>query len=110
VINLFFLINLQSAGVVNMKKKLRAHVIISGRVQGVFFRMETKQAANRLGCYGWVRNKLDGTVEAIFEGNEESVKSSLEWCKDGPPHAKVTNIDVKWEDHTGEFQGFEITF
>jgi acylphosphatase len=95
---------------VNMKKKVRAHVIVSGRVQGVFFRMETKRAADRYGVSGWVRNKRDGTVEAIFEGDQESVNLSLEWCKEGPPYSKVTNIDVKWNNYTGEFQGFEITY
>lgn len=93
-----------------MEKKKRAHAIVSGRVQGVFFRMETKRAADRIGVYGWVRNKRDGTVEAIFEGDEENVNSILAWCKKGPPHANVTRVDVKWENYTGEFQRFEITY
>ena len=93
-----------------MEDKARAHAVISGRVQGVFFRLETKHAADGFGVFGWVRNKRDGTVEAMFEGSEKSVESILEWCKRGPPIAKVTNVDVKWEDYKGEFNSFEITY
>lgn len=93
-----------------MEKKVRAHVIISGRVQGVFFRLETRYAADRYGVFGWVRNKRDRTVEAVFEGDEKNVLSILEWCKQGPPVAKVKNVDVKWEDYRGEFKSFEITY
>lgn len=93
-----------------MEKKTRAHAIISGRVQGVFFRWETKRAADGFGVFGWVRNKRDGTVEALFEGLEENVMSILEWCKKGPPIARVTDVDVRWEDYRGEFSSFEITY
>jgi len=68
-----------------MKEKIRVHVIISGRVQGVFFRMETSRAAERIGVSGWVRNNSDGTVEAEFEGEKQNVVSMLEWCRKGPP-------------------------
>ena len=93
-----------------MEDKVRAHAVISGRVQGVFFRLETKHSADGFGVFGWVRNKRDGTVEAVFEGSEKSVMSILEWCKKGPPYAKVTHVDVKWEDYKGEFSSFEITY
>ena len=93
-----------------MEGKARAHAVISGRVQGVFFRWETKHAADGFGVFGWVRNKRDGTVEAVFEGSEKSVMSILEWCKKGPPIAKVNHVDVKWEDYKGEFSSFEITY
>jgi acylphosphatase len=93
-----------------MEDKSRAHAVISGRVQGVFFRLETKHAADGFGVFGWVRNKRDRTVEAVFEGSEKSVVSILEWCKKGPPYAKVTNVDVTWEDYRGEFNSFEITY
>ena len=72
-----------------MKDKVRAHATISGRVQGVFFRMETKQAADRFGVFGWVKNRRDGTVEALFEGDRDRVEALLEWCKEGPGHAQV---------------------
>jgi acylphosphatase len=94
----------------NMEKQVRAHAVISGRVQGVFFRMETKHAADEVGVFGWVRNKRDRTVEAVFEGSEKNVKSILKWCKKGPPIAKVTNVDVTWEDYKGEFGSFKITY
>ena len=93
-----------------MKEKVRAHVIISGRVQGVFFRMETKQAADRLGVFGWVKNRRDGTVEALFEGDRDRVEALLEWCKEGPGHAQVSDVSIDWEDYAGEFSGFDITY
>ena len=93
-----------------MENMVRAHAIVTGRVQGVFFRMETQHAAIRIGVSGWVRNKRDGSVEAVFEGDESQVASILEWCKVGPPHARVERVDVTWEDYTGEYEEFEITY
>jgi len=93
-----------------MEKKVRAHVIISGRVQGVFFRMETKKAADRYGVFGWVKNQRDGTVAALFEGTKDNIDSILTWCKHGPPIAKVLDVDVTWEEYKGEFNNFKITY
>jgi acylphosphatase len=93
-----------------MENKVRAHANISGRVQGVFFRMETKRAADRIGVYGWVRNLRDGTVEAIFEGNQDQVDTILAWCKEGPPNAQVSDVKLDWQDYTGEFSGFDISY
>ncbi len=93
-----------------MENKARAHAIISGRVQGVFFRMETKRAADELGVFGWVKNLLDGTVEAVFEGDRDRVDAMLDWCREGPPAAKVTDVAVNWEDYAAEFTGFNIDF
>jgi acylphosphatase len=93
-----------------MENKARAHVIISGRVQGVFFRMETKRAADGFGVFGWVKNLLDGNVAAVFEGDRERVDAVLEWCREGPPNADVSEVKVDWEDYTGEFSGFNIDF
>ena len=90
--------------------KARAHVLISGRVQGVFFRSETKHEAGRHGVSGWVRNLPDDKVEAVFEGERENVEKLLEFCERGPPGAKVTRTDVSWETYTGEFRGFEIRY
>jgi len=92
-----------------MKEKVKVRAIISGRVQGVFFRMETKRAAERFGVCGWVRNRRDGTVEALFEGDRARVAAILDWCKKGPPHAHVTNLDLTWDEYEGEFEGFSIT-
>jgi acylphosphatase len=93
-----------------MENKVRARAIITGRVQGVFFRMETKRASDRFGVFGWVRNLKDGTVEAVFEGDQDRVEATLEWCRQGPPHADVADVKVTWTAYTGEFKGFNISF
>jgi acylphosphatase len=93
-----------------MENTVRAHAIISGRVQGVFFRMETKRAADGFGVFGWVRNLRDGTVEALFEGDKDRVDAVLAWCKEGPPHAQVSDVKVAWEDYAGEYRGFEVRY
>ena len=90
--------------------KVRAHVFISGRVQGIFFRSETRNEAKKLGVKGWVRNLPDGRVEAVFEGEQENAKKLIEFCKRGPPGARVTNMDVIWENYTGEFRNFEVRY
>ena len=93
-----------------MENKARAHVIISGRVQGVFFRMETKRAAGEFGVLGWVKNQLEGTVEAVFEGDQDRVDAIVDWCRQGPPNADVADVTVNWDDYTGEFKGFDINY
>ena len=93
-----------------MENKARAHAIISGRVQGVFFRMETKRAADGLGVFGWVKNQSDGTVEAVFEGDRDRVDAALDWCREGPPGADVADVAVNWEDYSGDFKGFDINY
>ena len=93
-----------------MEEKTRAHLMISGRVQGVFYRMETKSAADRIGVSGWVRNKRDGRVEAIVEGEKQQVEKLILWCKKGPPAARVHDVDVTWKPYKGEFASFEVTY
>jgi acylphosphatase len=93
-----------------MAENVRAHVIISGKVQGVFFRADTREAANRFGVNGWVRNQRDGTVEAVFEGDQSHVESVLNWCKKGSPAARVDAVNVKWESYTGDFSDFHIRY
>jgi len=90
--------------------EVRAHIIVSGRVQGIFFRSETRHKAKKHGVKGWVRNLPDGRVEAVFEGEEKAVKELVGFCKWGPPGARVTDIVLKWEDYTGEFEDFEIRY
>ena len=90
--------------------RARAHVVVSGDAQGVFFRQETKRQAEAHRVHGWVRNRDDGAVEAVFEGEKQDVKALVEFCKHGPSGAMVTNVDVKWENFTGEFEGFEIRY
>lgn len=87
--------------------KIKVHVFVSGRVQGVFFRQGTKEQAEDLGVTGWVRNLPDGRVEAVFEGEEEAVKAIVKYCHRGPSHAGVTNVDVEGEPYRGEFSSFE---
>ncbi len=88
----------------------RYHVVISGRVQGVAFRARTKSTADSLGLKGWVRNVSDGSVEAVFEGKEDALKSMLDWCRQGPRLALVTNVDISEEPYRGEFKDFRIVF
>ncbi len=86
----------------------RAHVIVSGTVQGVFFRARTVDRANQLGVKGWVRNTPDGKVEAVIEGEKGRVEAMIEFCRKGPEGAEVNDIEVDWEKHKGEFEGFVI--
>jgi acylphosphatase len=88
--------------------KARAHVFIGGRVQGVFFRIETRNMAIKRHISGWVRNNPEGTVEATFEGEKEDVVKLIEFCRSGPPGARVMKIKVQWEGYTGEFKDFKI--
>jgi acylphosphatase len=88
--------------------KVRAHIFVSGRVQGVFFRVETRDEATKRNVTGWVRNTSSGRVEAVFEGEKEDVEEVIEFCKSGPLGARVTKIDVKWKEYTGEFENFQI--
>jgi len=89
---------------------VRAHVIINGRVQGVFFRYSTQEEAIRLGLKGWVKNRHDGQVEAVFEGNKPNIEKMLKWCRQGPPHAVVNKVNVNWEDYKGESDRFDIRY
>jgi len=90
--------------------KVRAHVYVSGKVQGVFFRSETADLAQRLGINGWVRNLSDGRVEAVFEGEKKQVEEEIEFCRSGPSGAYVQNLDVGWEDWRGEFPDFKVLY
>jgi len=90
--------------------RVRAHVFISGRVQGVFFRHETRLRAIRNNVVGWVRNLPDGRVEAVFEGEKENVEVMIAFCHRGPPGAVVKNVEVIWENPTGEFKDFRIRY
>jgi len=88
--------------------KTRAHLFISGIVQGVFFRHYTFEQAHQLGLTGWVRNLPSGQVETILEGPKGKVDEMIKWCRHGPDSAKVTNIDIKWETADDSLKGFAI--
>lgn len=90
-----------------MDDPIRAHVFVSGRVQGVYYRATTRETARERGVGGWVRNLDDGRVEAVFEGAEEAVESMVEWCHTGSPTARVDDVEVEYSDPTG-LEAFEI--
>lgn len=90
-------------------KHTRAHVVISGRVQGVCFRAYTIDEATAAGVAGWVRNTPDGRVEAVFEGEKSAVETMIAWCRHGPPAARVNGVEVVWAEPKGE-QSFEIKY
>ena len=93
-----------------MEDKVRAHAVINGRVQGVFFRMETHKAALRHHVNGWVKNNRDGTVEAVFEGEKANVEAVLSWCGHGPPRAWVEQVKMEWEPFSGKYLNFSIRY
>jgi acylphosphatase len=88
----------------------RVHVIISGYVQGVFFRASTRDTASGLGLTGWVRNLSDGNVEAVFEGPKAQLKQVVQWCLRGPAGARVIKVEEDWQDYTGEYKSFDIKY
>jgi acylphosphatase len=91
-------------------KQLRAHVYISGRVQGVSFRWNTQDQAQQLGLTGWVKNLWDGRVEAVFEGEAVAVRQAVAWCHQGNRPARVDHVELHYEQPTGELDSFRITF
>ena len=93
-----------------MSSKKRVHVIVEGRVQGVFFRAYTSDEAKKLGLAGWVRNRPEGTVEAVVEGNAGSVDTILRWFYQGSPGSKVTDVKVQEESPIGDMNSFEIHY
>jgi len=96
----------------NQKKgeKIRAHIFVSGRVQGVFFRENTKKKADKTEVTGWVKNLRDGRVEAVFEGDRQNVEKLVNWARKGPIWAKIEALDVIWEDYKAEFRAFETRY
>ena len=91
-------------------EKIRAHIIISGRVQGVFFRDSMRIRAKKLGIGGWVKNLRTGQVEAVFEGDKDKVEEIIDWARKGPILAKVQDLQVEWQEYKGEFTDFEIKY
>jgi acylphosphatase len=89
---------------------IRVHVIVGGRVQGVFFRAFTREEAVRLGLSGWVRNRPNGSVEAIIEGEKTAVERMLQWLHQGSPNSIVETVDATEESPVGELSTFEIHY
>jgi len=89
---------------------VRARVIVEGRVQGVFFRHHTQEVAFNLEVKGWVKNRRDGSVEALFEGDKKNVDQIIQWCHRGPSGARVTKVHTTWESYTDEFDDFSVRY
>lgn len=89
---------------------VRARVLISGLVQGVFFRAHTRDEARKYGVKGWVRNLPRGQVEALLEGDKQAVERVIAWCHQGPPYAAVQDVRVQWEPYQGDQQEFRIIY
>jgi acylphosphatase len=90
-----------------MRDRTHAHVYVSGRVQGVYYRANTRDTADELGIDGWVKNLDDGRVEAVFEGPEAAVEQMIEWCHSGSPRANVEDVSVEFDEPIG-LEGFNI--
>lgn len=90
--------------------KLRVHIFVTGKVQGVFFRQALKVMSKKNNVFGWVRNLKDGRVEAILEGEDVDVSHVVEWCHAGPANARVEDIDIKNEKFSGEYKKFEVLY
>lgn len=93
-----------------MIHKQKVHIIVSGRVQGVFFRDFTCRRAQSLGLCGWVKNTRDGNVEIVAEGDREKINKFIELVKIGPPSSEVTDCKIEWGEFRGELREFEIIY
>ena len=86
----------------------RLQLLVRGRVHGVYFRATAQREAKQLGLTGWVKNRSDGAVEMVVEGEEDRVKDFLAWAQSGPSTARVDNVETRWRSYTGEYSGFRI--
>lgn len=87
---------------------IRVHLIISGKVQGVYFRKHTQDISLQNNVYGWVKNLLNGNVECVLEGLKSNIDKVMIWCHQGPPNSRVDNVKIKYEEFTGHFNEFKI--
>jgi acylphosphatase len=88
---------------------IRAELVITGRVQGVFYRGSAQDEAERLGLTGEIANLPDGSVDAVVEGPKAQLEAFIAWCRRGPPSARVEEVRVKWAEAKGEFRSFRVT-
>ncbi|NLY93661.1 MAG: acylphosphatase [Myxococcales bacterium] len=86
----------------------RIEIIVRGRVQGVYYRATAEREARQHGLTGWVKNRKDGSVEMVVEGEEDAVKDFLAWAQVGPSTARVDKVETRWRSYTGEFTDFRI--
>ena len=87
---------------------IRVHLIISGKVQGVYFRKHTQDISRENNVYGWVKNLLNGDVECVLEGLKSNIDKVMIWCHQGPPNSRVDNVKIKYEEYIGNFDDFKI--
>jgi acylphosphatase len=87
---------------------IRVHLIISGNVQGVYFRKHTQDISLQNNVYGWVKNLQNGDVECVLEGLKSNIDKVMIWCHQGPPNSRVDNVEIKYEEFTGDFNEFKI--
>ena len=87
---------------------MQLHLRIHGQVQGVFFRYSAREQAEKLGLGGWIRNNLDGSVEALAEGERDKLEQFIIWCRKGPPGAEVQKLKVEWSKEEEQFSTFDI--
>jgi len=87
----------------------RAHILVQGRVQGVFFRDHTQKWASSLGVYGWVKNLANGKVEILAEGEKDRIEDLIRLVREGPPSSRVDSMDIEWSVHKGNNKDFRIT-
>lgn len=92
------------------QNKIRANIAVKGKVQGVYFRQNAQRICNEYGVTGWVHNVEDGSVEAILEGNKNSVEDAISWFRVGPPNAHVERVELSYDRYSGEFQDFKISY
>jgi acylphosphatase len=91
-------------------EKAKVHIFVSGLVQGVFFRSQTKNKAEEIGLFGWVRNLADGRVEILTEGEKDKLEKLVDWARKGPDSARVDGLEIDWQEFKGEFKDFEIRY
>ncbi len=91
-----------------MNGKKRVQLIIHGKVQGVFFRASTQDKANELRLTGFVRNKEDGTVEVVAEGERDQLQKLVDWCRKGPQLSHVDDVQLDWQPYIAQFEEFMI--
>jgi acylphosphatase len=88
----------------------RIRILVTGKVQGVFFRQALKVMAKKNNIFGWVKNLKDGRVEAVLEGDEEQVSRLVEWSHGGPANARVEDVEIHYEKFSGEFSKFDVLY
>ena len=90
--------------------KIRAHIVVEGKVQGVYFRSYVSEEAKKLNLTGWVRNLEDGRVEIVVEGTRDDVRTIVAWCHKGPTPARVSEVKVDWQEYSGKYRAFSVRY